>query len=360
MTAWTTTFDFVIIGAGPAGEAAALQGARARGVGRRHRSTLVRRQLSAHRLPAVEVAAPRRRRASRQPGPLRLGARVRAPRLHGQPRAGCRRARRRRPRPAPRGGRRDGLSRRRPGSRPAARSTVRHDGATTRLPAGDVVVAVGSGVEGAAARRASTASPYWTNREATLARELPRSLLVLGGGPTGCELAQVYARFGVPTTIVQSGPAARADRPPAQLRGDPRGPRARRRHGPARRPGDVGREAGAGTDGAHVDRPRRRVDRRGPRGPARRRARLPARRPRARALRPRHERPDAVPARRPAADRRRPVRHRRPGRPGAAHPPGPLPGRAGGPDGARARRSRPTTARCRGRPTRTRRPPRSG
>ena len=45
----------------------------------------------------------------------------------------------------------------------------------------------------------------WTNREATLARELPRSLLVLGGGPTGCEMAQVYARFGVPTTIVQSG-----------------------------------------------------------------------------------------------------------------------------------------------------------
>ena len=50
------------------------------------------------------------------------------------------------------------------------------------------------------------ATDAWTNREATLARELPRSLLVLGGGPTGCELAQVYARFGVPTTIVQSGP----------------------------------------------------------------------------------------------------------------------------------------------------------
>jgi len=45
----------------------------------------------------------------------------------------------------------------------------------------------------------------WTNREATLARELPKSLLVLGGGPTGCELSQVYARFGVPVTIVQSG-----------------------------------------------------------------------------------------------------------------------------------------------------------
>src|SRR5439155_24656410 len=48
--------------------------------------------------------------------------------------------------------------------------------------------------------------PYWTNREATLTRQLPKSLLVLGGGPTGCELAQVYARFEVPTTVVQSGP----------------------------------------------------------------------------------------------------------------------------------------------------------
>jgi pyruvate/2-oxoglutarate dehydrogenase complex dihydrolipoamide dehydrogenase (E3) component len=45
----------------------------------------------------------------------------------------------------------------------------------------------------------------WTNKEATGARELPRSLLVLGGGPTGVEIAQVYARFGVPTMIVQSG-----------------------------------------------------------------------------------------------------------------------------------------------------------
>src|SRR5213076_3532697 len=45
----------------------------------------------------------------------------------------------------------------------------------------------------------------WTNREATLARERPKSLVVLGGGPTGCELAQVYVRFGVPVTIVQSG-----------------------------------------------------------------------------------------------------------------------------------------------------------
>jgi pyruvate/2-oxoglutarate dehydrogenase complex dihydrolipoamide dehydrogenase (E3) component len=85
------------------------------------------------------------------------------------------------------------------------RVTVTHDDATHELEAANVVVAVGSTskvppIEGLAAVRP------WTNEQATLARELPRSLLVLGGGPTGCELAQVFARFGVPTTVVQSGP----------------------------------------------------------------------------------------------------------------------------------------------------------
>jgi pyruvate/2-oxoglutarate dehydrogenase complex dihydrolipoamide dehydrogenase (E3) component len=42
----------------------------------------------------------------------------------------------------------------------------------------------------------------WTNREATTARELPRSLVVLGAGPTGVEMSQVCARYGVPTVLV--------------------------------------------------------------------------------------------------------------------------------------------------------------
>lgn len=42
----------------------------------------------------------------------------------------------------------------------------------------------------------------WTNREATSTRKLPKSLLIMGGGPTGVELAQVFARFGVPVTVV--------------------------------------------------------------------------------------------------------------------------------------------------------------
>jgi pyruvate/2-oxoglutarate dehydrogenase complex dihydrolipoamide dehydrogenase (E3) component len=45
---------------------------------------------------------------------------------------------------------------------------------------------------------------YWTNRQGTSTRELPASLIVLGGGPTGVELAQVYARYGVAVTIVDS------------------------------------------------------------------------------------------------------------------------------------------------------------
>ncbi len=84
------------------------------------------------------------------------------------------------------------------------RVEVRHDGLRHVLAARDVIVAVGS-VSKVPPIEGIEAIQTWTNREATLARELPESLLVLGGGPTGCELAQVYARFGVPTTIVQSG-----------------------------------------------------------------------------------------------------------------------------------------------------------
>ncbi|GIG61273.1 pyridine nucleotide-disulfide oxidoreductase [Longispora fulva] len=48
-------------------------------------------------------------------------------------------------------------------------------------------------------------SPYWTNRDAIEAAELPGSLTVLGGGAIGLELAQVFARFGVAVTVVEAG-----------------------------------------------------------------------------------------------------------------------------------------------------------
>lgn len=47
---------------------------------------------------------------------------------------------------------------------------------------------------------------YWTNREATETTEVPRTLLVLGGGPVGCELAQFFARVGSKVTLVQQAP----------------------------------------------------------------------------------------------------------------------------------------------------------
>lgn len=48
-------------------------------------------------------------------------------------------------------------------------------------------------------------TPYWTNREAIEAATAPESLLVLGGGAIGLELAQAFARFGTEVTIVEAG-----------------------------------------------------------------------------------------------------------------------------------------------------------
>ncbi|MBW1598388.1 NAD(P)/FAD-dependent oxidoreductase [Streptomyces sp. JJ38] len=46
--------------------------------------------------------------------------------------------------------------------------------------------------------------PYWTNRDAVAAEEAPESLIVLGGGAVGLELAQVFARFGSEVTVVEA------------------------------------------------------------------------------------------------------------------------------------------------------------
>jgi dihydrolipoamide dehydrogenase len=69
------------------------------------------------------------------------------------------------------------------------------------LEAGAVIVAVGSVSRVPDLPGLAEAHP-WTNVQGTSTRELPRSLAILGAGPTGVELAQVYARYGVPVTLV--------------------------------------------------------------------------------------------------------------------------------------------------------------
>ena len=63
---------------------------------------------------------------------------------------------------------------------------------------------------------------YLTNENVFDLTELPRRLLVIGGGPLGCELAQAFCRFGAQTVIAQSRPLflPREERDAAQIISD--------------------------------------------------------------------------------------------------------------------------------------------
>jgi pyruvate/2-oxoglutarate dehydrogenase complex dihydrolipoamide dehydrogenase (E3) component len=65
-------------------------------------------------------------------------------------------------------------------------------------------------------------SGYLTNENVFDLTELPQRLLVIGGGPLGCELAQAFSRFGSQTIIAQSWPLflPKEERDAAQLLSD--------------------------------------------------------------------------------------------------------------------------------------------
>jgi pyruvate/2-oxoglutarate dehydrogenase complex dihydrolipoamide dehydrogenase (E3) component len=76
-------------------------------------------------------------------------------------------------------------------------------GATTYAASRAIVIATGTSpsippIPGLCSVR------YWTNHDAVEAESLPSSLTVLGGGPTGLELGQVFARFGVQVAVVEA------------------------------------------------------------------------------------------------------------------------------------------------------------
>jgi dihydrolipoamide dehydrogenase len=92
------------------------------------------------------------------------------------------------------------------------RVVVRTDGGARELEARDLIIAVGSvpkvpKIDGLAE------AGYWTNKEGTSLRDLPKSIVILGAGPSGTELAQVYARFGVRTTLVSPRQVNPTDHP---------------------------------------------------------------------------------------------------------------------------------------------------
>ncbi|MFW6183592.1 MAG: dihydrolipoyl dehydrogenase family protein [Chloroflexota bacterium] len=45
---------------------------------------------------------------------------------------------------------------------------------------------------------------YWTTHDAIAMEEVPESMIVIGGGSSGCELGQVAAQFGADVTIVEA------------------------------------------------------------------------------------------------------------------------------------------------------------
>src|SRR5699024_1672473 len=67
-----------------------------------------------------------------------------------------------------------------------------------------VVVCTGSSAQVPGIPGLAEARP-WTSREATEATSVPASLLVLGGGVVGCEMATAYADLGSRVTVIESG-----------------------------------------------------------------------------------------------------------------------------------------------------------
>ncbi len=279
-----TTYDFAIVGAGPAGEAAAYL-ARKRGA----TVAIIDRELFGGSCP-FWACMPSKTLLHAATVHARGGeydwARASDRRDYMISREGTRVPQRCRSRQWP-GGRRSGVFRGTGRIAGPGRVRVSHEGAEHTLRATHIIIAVGSSSTVPHIDGLETITP-WTNREATCTRELPESLVVLGAGPTGVEMAQVFARYGVRTMLIASQPRVNPKDHPRNsafleeaLRGD----------GVEVRTGVRAVRVVAATSaaGPHIGRAVGRIEGRGPRDPAGSRPHLSARRPGARVARPRFE-----------------------------------------------------------------------
>ena len=83
----------------------------------------------------------------------------------------------------------------------ADRGVVEVDG--RRYTARHIVVATGSEPVIPPISGLAELDGVWTNREATGAREIPESIVILGGGPVGVEMAQAFSTLGSTVDLVE-------------------------------------------------------------------------------------------------------------------------------------------------------------
>ncbi len=71
--------------------------------------------------------------------------------------------------------------------------------------------------------------PAWNNREGTTSKHVPESMVVLGGGPVGCELSQAWSSLGCRVTLIEGGPRVLSREEP--FAGEEVGEALREQHG---------------------------------------------------------------------------------------------------------------------------------
>ncbi|HEU5105164.1 MAG TPA: NAD(P)/FAD-dependent oxidoreductase [Solirubrobacterales bacterium] len=91
------------------------------------------------------------------------------------------------------------------------RGSARFDG-ERRIVVGDEVLTADKAIVVATGSKAAMppidgldSVEAWNNRDATTAKHVPESMIVLGGGPVGSELSQAWASLGAEVTLVEGG-----------------------------------------------------------------------------------------------------------------------------------------------------------